>query len=494
MCRSQVLDIYSLALSLNQPRLCPNSTWDPTPIVIASKRDIDTNSYNFFITENNVVYLTSRRLNRLLIWSDDKVNPLQVIATDLIFLTAIFVVDTDHMYIGRYDSKWVKNMTEISLKQTPWIRFESFCISIFVDIANNFYCSTGVKNLVWKRSMLDKRNRTVIVAGNGFKDSTAITLSGPHGIFVDVNFNLYVADAYNNRVQFFRLGDLRGITLIKDSPQTPLSKPKSISFDENDNMFIVVSGLDRIIQWNINGYRCIINCYSDKCSLDEPMSFGFDTLGNIFVSDEMNSRYVKFLINKQSCGTTQTNDFDLLVNDFFNLDCQLRNLRLSIRDYTSLNDPIEFRLNQEISLSFCVTVDCPKPYILENQWTLFQCNFSTGICTTMTLSSDILLTDKELTIPSHTFAPGLYEISLRLRLIVKTNTYELSKSLFIKFISSPLIYVYPIITMSTMISLGQDQELVFNPGKYSVDGDGRSIQIDVCFRDIRVNQKLIFVF
>ena len=52
-----------------------------------------------------------------------------------------------------------------------------------------------------------------VVAGVGLGGSDAHMLQQPEGIFVDTDLNLYVADVKNHRIQFFRSGEINGLTI-----------------------------------------------------------------------------------------------------------------------------------------------------------------------------------------------------------------------------------------------------------------------------------------
>ena len=77
----------------------------------------------------------------------------------------------------------------------------SDCLGIFVDQNDNLYCSIYSLNQVVAKWLNSNANTFTIVAGTGCEGSTSNMLSGPRGIFVDTNFDLYVADTWNHRIQ-----------------------------------------------------------------------------------------------------------------------------------------------------------------------------------------------------------------------------------------------------------------------------------------------------
>jgi sugar lactone lactonase YvrE len=159
----------------------------------------------------------------------------------------------------------------------------------------------GSEHRVVKKSLKDPEMTSVIVAaGTGSEGSAFNELNVPWGIFVDVNFDLYVADCFNDRVQLFQSGESNGITVAGSTSPNPtidLSCPIGIVLDAEKYLFIVDSLNNRIVGSSLNGFRCLVGCYeSDSQSnrLNEPISFSFDRSGNIFVADQLNSRIQKF--------------------------------------------------------------------------------------------------------------------------------------------------------------------------------------------------------
>jgi hypothetical protein len=90
------------------------------------------------------------------------------------------------------------------------------CTGLFGDTNDNLYCSMSNIHQVIKKSLTSSTNSSTIVTGNGFNGSLSNMLNSPNAIFIDINFDLYVADYYNNRIQLFRPGELNGKTLVGD--------------------------------------------------------------------------------------------------------------------------------------------------------------------------------------------------------------------------------------------------------------------------------------
>jgi hypothetical protein len=115
-----------------------------------------------------------------------------------------------------------------------------------------------------------------------------------------VNFDLYVADCNNHRVQLFQSGELNGITVAGEKSPNPtidLFCPSGIVLDAEKNLFIVDLGNNRIVGSSLNGFRCLVGCYgtlSQSNRMNYPFSLSFDRSGNMLVADRYNHRIQKF--------------------------------------------------------------------------------------------------------------------------------------------------------------------------------------------------------
>ncbi|CAF4083819.1 unnamed protein product, partial [Adineta steineri] len=145
-----------------------------------------------------------------------------------------------------------------------------------------------------------------IAAGTGIEGLDSNQLTGPRGIFVDVNLDLYVADGDNNRVQLYQSGEPNGITVAGSTSLTPtitLRLPTGVILDAEKYLFIVDLGNDRIVASGLNGFRCLVGCYVKGVKsnqLNNPFSLSFDRSGNLFVADQINSRIQKFVLMNDS--------------------------------------------------------------------------------------------------------------------------------------------------------------------------------------------------
>ena len=246
---SDVLNV--LAVFYNQPKLCPNATWNPNAITFVNESMISTNTYDAFIDLNNTLYFASSNLNQVNVWSYNNNTPIRTISAGLNGSRGIFVTNNGDIYVDNAaDGGRVKKWTSNATSGVPIMNGTGTCISLFIDINNTLYCANNYRDMVFKIS-LDKGLITpTIAAGNGTRGSQPNTLYSPSGIFVDFELNLYVADWGNNRIQRFRANELNGTVIVgAGAPGTiTLVAPTDVVLDFDDNLFITDSYNHRVVR------------------------------------------------------------------------------------------------------------------------------------------------------------------------------------------------------------------------------------------------------
>jgi hypothetical protein len=183
------------------------------------------------------------------------------------------------------------------------------CYGLFVDTSNTLYCSVESLHQVVKRWLGDTTTTSTTVAGTGACSSGSNAFCYPYGIFVDSNFDLYVADCSNNRIQLFQSGQLTGITLAGSTSSTTtitLACPTGIVLDADKYLFIVDRNNHRIVGSGPTGFRCLFGCSGSYGSASNqlyyPWSLSFDSYGNMFVTDRGNNRIQQFMLMTNLCG------------------------------------------------------------------------------------------------------------------------------------------------------------------------------------------------
>lgn len=223
---------------------------------------------------------------------------------------SLFVTDTGDIYADVSETRRVDKWTPTAINGTPVMNTDGRCYGLFVDINSTVYCSSHNEHIVIAKPAGNASVNTAIIAGTGCPGPTSDMLFHPYGIFVDTDFNLYVADSGNHRIQFFSKNNRNAVTKAgTGAPNTiALNWPSGIILDANESLFILDSHNHRIVASGLGGFRCLVGCSSGSATnqLNNPTSFSFDRSGNIYVLDKNNDRIQKFLLATNTCGEYKT--------------------------------------------------------------------------------------------------------------------------------------------------------------------------------------------
>ncbi|CAF1329692.1 unnamed protein product [Adineta steineri] len=359
-----ILATNSCGISYNLPKFCSNATWNPNATTVVNSTSIGIYSFGLFVNNNNTLYVSAYMTNTILVWLEGSASPQTYNSSDLNLPGVIFVTINGTVYVyNNGDGRiviWVQNGAGSS---TSAMAVNYVCYGIFVDIEDNIYCSMSTAHRVIQKLFSNIPHATTAVAGNGTAGSGPYMLNLPRGIFVDINFNLYIADCGNNRIQLLQSGYTNMRTVVGNGSNETITFncPTSVVLDADGYLFIVDSNNQRIIGSSANGYRCIVGCTNASRSapnlLSQPWSLSFDSYGNIYVNDYGNSRLQKFLLISNSCN-------DVIVYD----DTSTSIITLNITTTTSYQNS-----GQSTSSIFLPT--CSTPLSIGS-----NCNTSASIC------------------------------------------------------------------------------------------------------------------
>ena len=217
----------------------------------------------------------------------------------------VFVTTADDIYVATSYTIYAYRLN--STGPTSTLHISGGCRNLFIDRNNSLYCSSSAYHQVTKQPLNSSNYQTTIVAGTGCSGFFPDRLYNPNGIFVHTNFDVYVADSGNHRIQKFPSGKLNGITVVgKEAPGTiTLRYPTDVILDADGHLFIVDRDNHRIVGSGSFGFRCIVGCTGTRGSASDqlfrPQSIAFDSYGNILVVDGNNHRAQKFLLATNSC-------------------------------------------------------------------------------------------------------------------------------------------------------------------------------------------------
>ncbi|CAF1223829.1 unnamed protein product [Adineta ricciae] len=150
----------------------------------------------------------------------------------------------------------------------------------------------------------------------GVVGSTNSQLANPFGVELDRSTNtLYVADTDNHRIMKYLSNSSSGILVAggngPGTGSTQLNNPRGLYFDSPTNsLFIANNYAHNIVRWVLGDSSWTLVAGSSagvygttSMLLYYPTDVTFDSLGNMYVSDEGNHR-VQFYLSGQSNGTT----------------------------------------------------------------------------------------------------------------------------------------------------------------------------------------------
>ena len=299
-----IVDISS-GIFYNQPNLSPCAIWNPNATTFANSTTIGLQPRRIFINTENTIFVSSSDLNEVIVWTEGNDIPTRIISGGLNNSHGLFVTGNGDIYVDNGDvnhrvDKWTPNATV----SVPVMNITSRCYFMFIDINSTLYCTLDLEHKVVKISLFDSSKTVTVAAGNGSAGADSSMLYYPNGVVVDLNFNLYVADQGNNRIQIFRQGNLTGSTLSTGS--YTLNHPNDLAFDSDGYLFIIEYQSNRVVRFGPTGFICIIGCSalagSTSYQLNHPFQISFDSFGNLFVVDQNNARIQKFFLATNSCG------------------------------------------------------------------------------------------------------------------------------------------------------------------------------------------------
>ena len=223
------------AVSYNRPKLCALASWDPNAITFANQTMIGFYPSALFINTDDAIYIRDNYNNRIQIWVRENISSVTTISgagngySLGLFVTSEGDIYVDNGYYNGQVDKWSINATN----RTAAMYVTQSCNGLFVDINNTLYCSLGNLHQVVIKSLDDISNTPRIIAGTGCCGSALDRLCYPQGIFVDINFSLYVADSNNDRIQLIQGGQPNATTVAGSrAPGTiTLSWPTSVVLD-----------------------------------------------------------------------------------------------------------------------------------------------------------------------------------------------------------------------------------------------------------------------
>ncbi|CAF1399077.1 unnamed protein product [Adineta steineri] len=156
----------------------------------------------------------------------------------------------------------------------------------------------------------------------------------------------------------------------------------------------------------------------------------------------------------------------ILIRIVFN-SCYAPTITL-IPSQSSLASPLQFRRSQDFSISSIIGFNCNGSLARKTQWTVKNCT-SSSCLSQIQLNEKVITTLSEFYAPAKTFAYGIYELTLTVTM-TKSPTLKSSSSAYVR-ITPTGITANPVELGTSMVTRGHQQNLLLDPGAYSVDPD-----------------------
>lgn len=274
-----------------------------------------------FIDKSGKLYVCESTKNRILRFDSENSDPIIVAGgngkglgpNQLYEPSDVFVDENSILYIadGSRIIKWLPG----SITGVTILSLNSSSNSIFLDDLGFIYFNDYFNHKVFKCKK-DGSNITQVAGGAssaiGNSGSSPDLLKYPTGLFVDKNFDLYIADTENHRIQKWKPGATSGITVAGGNgnayslnPGTNISNPNQLSFpndvyvDKNLNIYISAGNDARIQKWELNSTTGITVAGgngqgSSSNQFSTTSSVFLNESGNIIVSDSWNKRIQKW--------------------------------------------------------------------------------------------------------------------------------------------------------------------------------------------------------
>ena len=292
-----------LVASVNRPKLSPCASWSLDGVVISLKGNVTDDGYSTFIDLNNTLYVANREKGSIEVWSEKNGNATRTIFRNRTISIGFFVTVAGDIYFDHADEGRISKWSSTTQSIDTVTHINKGCTSLFITVNNEVYCSITSGHLVVKTLPTASVPTWTKVAGSGCAGSTPSMLNAQLGIFVNLNMDLYVADTENDRIQWYRSGQINGTTVVGSNV---LSKPTSILLDADDTLYIVDKQNSRIIRNGAMGPQCIIGCsYSAVPTLPNqlfmPLVASFDSNGNIYMIDQTFDGILKFSTSNDTC-------------------------------------------------------------------------------------------------------------------------------------------------------------------------------------------------
>jgi hypothetical protein len=174
---------------------------------------------------------------------------------------------------------------------------------------------------------------------------------------------------------------------------------------------------------------------------------------------------------------------------YFLLDCYAPSVIL-IPGGSTFSSPLQFRRSQDFSIISIIELNCNGSLTTSSKLTIKNCS---SMCSfEMELTANVITTLSELYIPSRSLPYGNYELTLTVTM-TDTPILQSSSSAYVTITASGV--TANLIQLGTsIITRGNQQDLLLDPGSFSVDPDEDSFDASVSIVHIDTLKIVFYCF
>ncbi|UJR08943.1 hypothetical protein I4U23_013195 [Adineta vaga] len=284
------------------------------------------------------------------------------------------------------------------------------------------------------------------------------TLQQPTTMAFDNDGNILVVDLSNNRVQkFFSVSNGLATTTTTDTTTTFSSSAMTITTTDTSTVTVTTTDTTTTDTSTMTVTTTDTTTTSTSTTTVTTTDTTTTDTSTMTVTTTNTSASTSTMAN-----TTTTTSIMLSAN----YNCQSPNITL-FGNPSSLLSPLQYQRGQSVYLLSYLQLNCNPSLSTIIKWTLKQC--SSTCSTDIQLDSSIITTQSELFIPSNSLDYGIYELKLSVTMATFPNST--STALIYAKITPSNITANLIQFGTLMIAHGYQQDLLLNPGAYSIDPD-----------------------
>ena len=131
--------------------------------------------------------------------------------------------------------------------------------------------------------------------------------------------------------------------------------------------------------------------------------------------------------------------------------------------------PLQFRRSQDFYISTIIKLKCAESLEVKTQWSIFNCSLNSTCSTQAKLDELINTTLSELFVPARILSYGSYKMELTVTMVDSPRIFSID-SAYVK-INPSGITANLVLHGTSLVTSGERQDLILNPGNYSINPD-----------------------